>query len=114
MQESLIIHSLSLMVLGGVRADELEKLLNDVVTRCFSTIFGPRAAKAINSYLNPSLATKDSDEYSSRLRRLAGENSSNVILRKIEDTLCEEIGLEKRDWKNLAECIEAVKSKYAP
>ena len=102
-----------MMVLGGIEADKLEDLLDEVVTRCFSHLFGSGAAKAINSYLNPTLAAKDPVEYASKLRRLSGEMASNVILRRIEDLLCERIGLEKREWKSFGECVEAVRAKFS-
>ena len=112
MQRLLMIHSFSVLVLG-VTSDRLERLVDEVVTRCFSNLFGSRAAKAINSYLNPKLAVENPSEYASRLRRLTGEKSSGVMLRRIEDLMCEKVGLQKREWKNLAECVEAVRSKCA-
>lgn len=102
-----------MMVLGEVGAEKAEELLEEVVTRCFSSLFGSGAAKAMNSYLNPRLAAKEPAEYASRLRRLTGEKSSNIMLRRIEDLLCESVGVQKREWNSFAECVEAVRSKLA-
>jgi|GEM_PF-6008470 len=112
MQRLLLIHTASMLVLGAVRTDGVGDLLDEVVTRCLSGIFGPRAAKAINTYLNPTIAANDPVEYVSRLRRLMGEVASNVILRRIEDSLCEKVGLQKHEWNSFVECVEAVKSKF--
>jgi hypothetical protein len=113
MQRLLLLHTVSMMVLGGVEATgKLEDLLDEVVTRCFSSLFGSGAAKAMNSYLDPRLAAKDPAEYASKLRRLTGEKSSNIMLRRIEDLLCEKTGEQKREWKSFAECVEAVRSKF--
>jgi len=114
MQRLLLLHTLSMMVLGGVEAaGKVEDLLDEVVTRCFSSLFGSGGAKAMNSYLNPRLAAKDPAEYASKLRRLTGEKPSNIMLRRIEDLLCEKVGVQKREWKSFAECVEAVRSKLA-
>src|SRR5208283_2441294 len=113
MQRLLLIHTVSMMVLGGVEAAAVEDLLDEVVTRCFSSLFGSGGAKAMNSYLNPRLAAKDPAEYASRLCRLTGEKPSNIMLRRIEDLLCETVGVQKREWKSFAECVEAVRSKLA-
>jgi len=102
-----------MMVLGEVGANKVEDLLDEVVTRCFSSLFGSGGAKAMNSYLNPRLAAKDPAEYASKLRRLTGENPSNIMLRRIEDLLCEKVGVQKREWKSFAECVDAVKSKLS-
>ena len=93
--------------------DKLEETLNEVVTRCLSNLVGSDAATTINSCLNPSLATRDPAAYESRLRSLVGEKPSNVILRRIENLLCEKVGLQKRDWESFAKCMEAAKSKIA-
>jgi len=114
MQRLLLIHTVSMMVLGGVEAaGKVEDLLDEVVTRCLSSLFGSGGAKAMNSYLNPRLAAKDPDEYASRLRHLTGEKPSNIMLKRIEDLLCETVEVQKREWKSFAECVEAVRSKLA-
>jgi len=103
-----------MMVLGGVAAaGKVEDLLDEVVTRCFSSLFGSGGAKAMNSYLNPRLAAKDPAEYALKLRRLTGEKSSNIMLKRIEDLLCDTVGVQKCEWKSFADCVEAVRSKLA-
>jgi len=114
MQRLLLIHTASMMVLGGVEAaGKVEDLLDEVVTRCLSSLFGSGGAKAMNSYLNPRLAAKDPAEYALKLRRLTGEKPSNIMLKRIEDLLCETVEVQKCEWKSFAECVEAVKSKLA-
>jgi len=102
-----------MIVLGGVEAAAVEDLLDEVVTRCFSSLFGSGSARAMNSYLNPRIAAKDPDEYASRLRRLTGEKASNIMLKRIEDLLCETVGVQKCEWKSFTDCVEAVRSKLA-
>jgi len=102
-----------MVVLGGVEAAVVEDLLDEVVTRCFSSLFGSGGVRAMNSYLNPRIAAKDPDEYASRLRRLTGEKPSNIMLKRIEDLLCETVGVQKREWKSFTDCVEAVRSKLA-
>ena len=103
-----------MIVLGGVQAaGKMEDLLDEVVTRCFSNLFGSGAAKAMNSYLDPRLAAIDPVEYALKLRRLTGEKSSNIMLKRIEDLLCDTVGVQKCEWKSFADCVEAVRSKLA-
>ena len=91
--------------------DKLESLLNDVVTRCLTNLFGSDAAMAMNYRLNPNLAAYDPDAYESRLNSLIGEKPADIILRRIEHSLCERVGLEKREWESLARCLEAAKPR---
>lgn len=88
-----------------------EDLIVGVITTCLGNLLGKRVAATINSYLNPKLAVKDPNAYAAGLINLAGERSSNVILSRIEELLCGKIGLEKREWKSLDECISAARAK---
>jgi hypothetical protein len=42
---------------------------------------------------------------------LASEKTSIIILRRIEDLLCERVGPQKPDWESLANCLEAANSQ---
>src|SRR5208282_6612875 len=99
MQRLLLIRTVSMIVLGGVQAaGKMEDLLDEVVTRCFSSLFASGGARAMNSYLNPRLAAKDPAEYALKLRRLTGEKPSNIMLKRIEDLLCETVEVQKCEW----------------
>ena len=85
--------------------DDFEKLLSNVILVCLRDLLGTTAANAMNFYLDPSVAAKDPDGYASRLISITGPNSSNVILKRIQDSLCEKVGLPKQTWKSFAQCV---------
>lgn len=92
-------------------ADTLEAIVTEAITTCLSNLLGKKVAATVNHHLNPSLAVEDPDEYTTQLTGLAGIRPAEIILARIEALLSDKVGLEKREWKNLSECINAAKLK---
>jgi hypothetical protein len=68
---------------------------------------------AMNYRLDPNLAANDPDAYESRLNSLIGDKPANIIVRRIERSLCERVGLEEREWESFARCLEEARSRIS-
>jgi len=86
----------------------------ECITRCLSSLVGKSTAMTLNFRLDPYLAASDPDTYAARLAGLTGQLPSSVILKRIEDLLCERVGLPKREWTSLAECVTITRKTWNP
>lgn len=93
--------------------ENFESLLTETIGRCLIEMIGTHAAQAMNFYLDPNLAAKDPNAYASKLKAIAGEKPTKVILARIEKKLCEKVGIAEQDWPSLDQCLTQVKEAFA-
>ena len=91
---------------------DFEKLIADAIRIRLTELIGPNAAESMNSYLEPNIAAKDPKYYDAQLRSIFGI-ATGVILGQIENEICERVGMEKRQWSTLDQCLAAAKAQVA-
>lgn len=91
---------------------DFENLVADAIRVCLSNLIGPIASESMNSYLEPNIAAKDPKCYDGQLRSICGK-ATDVILSRIENEICERVGIEKQQWSALDQCLAAAKAQVA-
>jgi hypothetical protein len=86
-------------------------MLVSAIHKGLAEVFGKETAKAVEFYVDPHIALHDANAYSQRLTRIFGKGAE-LVIKSIEDALCEMARVEKREWRNLGECVEKVKEAY--
>ncbi len=89
-----------------------ENLLLQAIDDGLTKILGSDAARAVKFYVDPRIASRNADSYARSLERMFMDGAKVMII-AIEDTLCDMTGLDKRDWRSLAECVSAARQKHA-
>jgi len=88
---------------------DFEKTLSESLHRVLIELFGATAGAAVETRLDPNLASSDPEAYASNLQSLVGANPADVIIRRMEDAICVKFGVAKRRWQSFSECIEAAR-----
>jgi len=91
---------------------DFEKLIADAIRVRLTDLIGRNAAESMNSYLEPNIAAKDPKYYDAQLRPIFGI-ATGAILRQLENAICERVGMEKRQWSTLGQCLAAAKAQVA-
>ncbi len=87
---------------------EFNTLVVEVIQATVKNLLGAQLGAALNSFLDPSIAVKEPNGYSSRLGSVSG--ASGTLIRKIELELCERVGIEDKAWRTFKECVDAAKA----
>ena len=77
----------------------------EVIQQCLSDLLGTQLSKAMNFYLDPNLAASAPALYARRLQSLAGLSPGEVIIRRIESSLCKRLGVARSNWSSFEQCI---------
>jgi hypothetical protein len=71
---------------------DFEGFLTDVIQRCLNDLLGRNAAEVFSSHIDPKLASEDPQGFVSKIRSVTGPIVSEVIVRKIENSLSQRLG----------------------
>jgi hypothetical protein len=91
---------------------DFENLVADAIRVRLTDLIGPTATKSVNSYLEPNVAVRDPQYYDAQLRSICGK-AADVILSRIENEICERVGIAKHRWSNFAQCLSAARVQVA-
>jgi hypothetical protein len=91
---------------------DFENLVADAIRVRLADLIGPAAAKSVNLYLEPNVAVRDPQYYDAQLRSICGK-AADVILSRIENEICERVGIAKHRWSNFAQCLSAARVQVA-
>ena len=91
--------------------DEFSGLLQSAIDAGLVSFFGENTAKSVKFYVDTSIALRDPDAYVKFLKGIFREGTT-LIVRFLCDQICEKVGLEKRAWSSLGECVKSARNFY--
>lgn len=92
-----------------LRLDETTKqLIVEAIHEGLASALGENTSKAVNFYVDPSIAARDPEAYMRGLRKMLGEGAK-LLENRITKSLCEKAGVAPVPGKSFAEQILAVR-----
>ena len=96
--------------LNALRRKAFEELIAGAIRASLTGLIGQNAVESMNSYLEPIIAVKNTKNYEAWLRSIFGK-ATDLVLKQIENEICERVSIEKRQWSTFDQCLTAAKAQ---